>query len=261
MKALKLRAYLGKVWLLVAGLTLSVPAVADIEADQVIQNLQDTYRTLNTLCADLTITGVTGSNKTAFRFTGKVLMKKPGRWRYELKGRIEAAWGGARRYLLVSDGKTSWKTNLLTNRFLREPTVQKGSDKTEYQLSPTDPLSRLFFHDTCLSPQEGDNRKTRLLPAQKIDGVECGGVEIVTSGKDTSHEIQLYLSSDYRVRRIRERDFDSGGWDEIEVNITNLQTAKEIPARAFAFTPSPRTAESRQPVSRGYWFLGLMLDD
>lgn len=216
----------------------------------------------------MTITAVIGPNKIAHRFTGKAQLKKPNLWRVEAAGRIDFTGMGARHYLLISDGKTSWKTNLLTHRFLRDPAVVLGSDKKEYTLFPADPLSRLFFYDAFLSLQEysgvssgaRDNRKVNLLPAQKIDGIECGVVEIQTSGIDTGRTIQFYVSADYLVRRIIVKDF-GGGMDTIEVNLKNIQTDKDIPRRTFAFAPSPQAVKSKQPVERGYWFQGFMVDE
>lgn len=241
--------------------TLPVAVAADSDAEGVLKKLQERYRALKTLRADVAISGSSGPNKTTFQFTGTTLLKRPDLWRIELQGRIEADWGGARKYLAVSDGKTSWKLNLLTNRYVQETVTQQNSEGKAFVISPLDPLSNLFFSGDLYPSGAYAPGNIHLLPAEKVNGIECGVLELVWSGRDTGRRFSFYISEDYTVYRIREQYFDAGGGSTLEVTLSKVQLDANIPARSFRFAPPKQAKESKQPLVRHYWFMGFMIGD
>ncbi|HZT40799.1 MAG TPA: DUF2092 domain-containing protein [Chthonomonadaceae bacterium] len=221
------------------GLVAASAAKADDQAKAILQQVQHTFDTLQTLTADATVTIHDLDRVQTSRMTGTIQLKKPDLFRLEMNGDDNSQ--------IVSDGKTLWfrlgapPYPLSYKRLAADP---DGHDLTGIWTSAT----TLFLDRKRGRFDYPDFRKPSLENARyagsyRFGDVDYACVEIVMPLEPKGSEtIRYYIGPDKLIHRMTVQARPEGGATDYEAEIRNVKTDVPLPAKTFAFQPPP-TAE------------------
>jgi len=168
-------------------------------ANDVLQNIQDKFDTINDLSADLT-QSVNGN----VNLKGKVYYKKENKLRFEFKN-----------ILIVSDGESAWNYNQKDNKVVITDYESEGNKILS--------LRQIVYEypDDCeMSTYESEGQRV---------------LELIPKDDTFSfNSIKLYLSNDYMITKALIDDPASG---KIELDLSDYQLNKNIPDNFFQFSP------------------------
>ena len=168
-------------------------------ADDVLQNIQDKFDTINDLAANLT-QSVNGT----VNLKGKVYYKKENKLRFEFKN-----------ILIISDGESAWNYNEKDNKVIITDYESEGNKILS--------LRQIVYEypDDCV------------MSTYKSEGQQV--LELIPNDDTFSfNNIKLYLSKDYLITKALIDDPASG---KIELDLSDFQLNKNIPDSFFQFSP------------------------
>ncbi len=172
---------------------------AQDDAQEVLNNVQNKFNTINDLSAELS-QSVNGS----VNLNGKIYYKKENHLRFEFKN-----------VLIVSDGETSWSYNKKDNKVFI----------TDYESDGNKILSinQIIFEypkDCEMNTFESDGRKVlKLIPEDDTFNF---------------NSIQLFIDSDYLITKALVDDPATG---EIQIDLSDYKLNTNLPDSFFQFSP------------------------
>lgn len=184
------------------------------DADDVVKNMQKTYRKANTMQIEF-------QEVTRFKFTGTessvsgtLVMAGKDRFRFTTEDQI-----------LVSDGKTLWRFNKIENQILVDEAREGEQDE---------------FLNTFLIELK-DHYYSQLVEEYKADGKTIFVLKLTPKPSEQSPftDIRVWVEDDtWRVRKLVYTRYNG---DETEYRIDTLAFNPEIPDSVFALTPPEGT--------------------
>jgi len=172
---------------------------AQDNAQEVLENLQAKFNTINDLSAELT-QSVNGN----VNLKGKIFYKKENQLRFEFKN-----------ILIVSDGETSWSYNQKDNKVVISDYESEGNKILS--------IRQLIFEypESCdINTFESEGQKV---------------LELIPNDDTFSfNSIQLFIDKDYIITKALMDDPASG---KIEIDLSNYQLNKNLPDSFFQFSP------------------------
>lgn len=168
-------------------------------AQEILQNIQDKFNSINDLSAELT-QSVNGN----VSLKGKIYFKKENRLRFEFKN-----------ILVVSDGETSWSYNQKDNKVIITDYESEGNKILSIRQIIFD------YPDDCEVSTFQSEGKTTL--------------ELIPNDDTFSfNSIKLYVDKDYLITKALIDDPATG---EIEIDLSNYQLNKNLSESFFQFSP------------------------
>lgn len=168
-------------------------------AQEILQNIQDKFNSINDLSAELT-QSVNGN----VSLKGKIYFKKENRLRFEFKN-----------ILVVSDGETSWSYNQKDNKVIITDYESEGNKILSIRQIIFD------YPDDCEVSTFQSEGKTTL--------------ELIPNDDTFSfNSIKLSVDKDYLITKALIDDPATG---EIEIDLSNYQLNKNLSESFFQFSP------------------------
>jgi outer membrane lipoprotein carrier protein len=172
---------------------------AQDNAQEVLENLQTKFNTINDLSAELT-QSVNGN----VNLKGKIFYKKENQLRFEFKN-----------ILIVSDGETSWSYNQKDNKVVISDYESEGNEILS--------IRKIIFEypESCdISTFESEGQKVlKLIP---------------NDDTFSFNSIQLFIDSDNLITKALIDDPATG---KIEIVLSKYQLNKNLPDSFFQFSP------------------------
>jgi outer membrane lipoprotein carrier protein len=172
---------------------------AQDNAQEVLENLQTKFNTINDLSAELT-QSVNGN----VNLKGKIFYKKENQLRFEFKN-----------ILIVSDGETSWSYNQKDNKVVISDYESEGNKILS--------IRKIIFEypESCdISTFESEGQKVlKLIPNDDTFSFSS---------------IQLFIDSDNLITKALMDDPATG---KIEIVLSKYQLNKNLPESFFQFSP------------------------
>jgi outer membrane lipoprotein carrier protein len=172
---------------------------AQDNAQEVLENLQTKFNTINDLSAELT-QSVNGN----VNLKGKIFYKKENQLRFEFKN-----------ILIVSDGETSWSYNQKDNKVVISDYESEGNKILS--------IRKIIFEypESCdISTFESEGQKVlKLIP---------------NDDTFSFNSIQLFIDSDNLITKALVDDPATG---KIEIVLSKYQLNKNLPDSFFQFSP------------------------
>ncbi len=173
--------------------------IAQSDANQLLQAVQEKFNTLSDLSANLT-QSVNGSAN----LTGKVYYKKENKIRFELTN-----------ILIVSDGETNWNYNEKENKVI----ISSYDEEDAGLLS----IERIIFD----YPEECE-LSTYLIADQEVLML------VPQTSTFNFNSVKLWISEDNLIYRVLIDDPVAG---LVQIDLTNYRIDKNLPDSKFTFTP------------------------
>lgn len=182
-------------------------------ADQIIQRIQDKYRSIEALKAEFTQTMTTAYSEGSETFSGTVILQGD-RYRVETGNQT-----------LVTDGKVTWIYSPADNQVLVNDVVE---DETSFSISD-------FLFNF------GENYTATSVRSEQVAGAKHHRVDLKPkSGDSFFREATLWLrDSDNIITRLEVLDVND---TRMTFELTNIQLNPKLEASTFTFQP-PRSAE------------------
>lgn len=183
-------------------------------SSQVLKNLQDKYKSINTLSADFVQTGTLSPEKQLSTAKGKLCFQKENKYRIEFRS-LE----------FVSDGNTVWSYNKKNKKVIINDV--NNNDASSFS------LKSLLFDYPSASTVEA-------LPSEMVSGTKCNVLRLNSKGTRQNFKSVKIWSDDNSIIRKAEVTDKSGAVYAFE--LSNVRVNPQLDSGMFSFE-TPKGSE------------------
>lgn len=187
---------------------------AQQSSSQVLKNLQNKYKTINTLSADFVQTGTLSGEKKLSTATGKLYFQKDDKYRIEF-----------RNLEFISDGNTVWSYNKKNKKVIINDV--NNNDASSFSLK-----ALLFDYPS--------NSTVEQLPSEAVNGTKCDVIRLNSKGGRQNFKSVKIWSDEMSIIRKAEITDKSGAVYAFE--LSNVKVNPSLNSGMFSFE-TPKGSE------------------